>query len=169
MQPADRSAFVAILNGLAAIKPNAKLTAEAYEIWWLAMRGWDIDDFRAAAAHVARSIAFMPSPYDFEQLRKAGELTAGEAWQLALGGGPLEPGSRTARAAAIVGGQQRMRMADIERDLPHIQRRFMEVYDELTDVDAVRVALPGISAVPALVRRFGEQRVLGVTRGNEHE
>jgi hypothetical protein len=37
-------------------------------------------------------------------------------------------------------------MANTERDLPHIQRRFLEAYEELTDVDSVREALPQIAA-----------------------
>lgn len=37
-------------------------------------------------------------------------------------------------------------MADVERDLPHIQRRFLEAYEELTDVECVREALPAIAS-----------------------
>jgi hypothetical protein len=140
MQPADRGEFMRTLNGLAAIK-GKDLTPEALDVWWSAMRAWALADFKAAASHLVTACQFMPTPYDFAQLNRAGELTAGEAWVRVLSGAPLEPDSRTARAARIVGGQTHVRAANIERDLPHIQRRFMDAYDELTDVDETRHAL----------------------------
>jgi hypothetical protein len=120
------------------------------DAYWLALRAWPLQDFERAAGHLMATCKFMPRPADFNDLRRAGELTAGEAWEIVLRGDRLEPGSRAERAARIVGGQQRIRHADIERDLPHVQRRFMEAYDELIDVDAVRTALPGIAPRPAL-------------------
>lgn len=145
MLQTDQGEFLRVIEGLAAIKPGGNLTPEALDLWWCAMRGWSIEDFRSAASHLARSVEFMPSPFHFEQLRRAGELTAGEAWVKVLSGETLEPDSREWRAARVVGGQRAIRMADIERDLPHIQRRFMDAYEELTDVDATRIALPQFS------------------------
>jgi hypothetical protein len=150
MRPSDRPEFVRTLNGLAAIK-RVELTPEALSIWWAAMSKWSIEDFKAAASHLVSSCEWMPSPYHFEQLRQAGELTPGEAWELALSGAKLEPGSRAERAARIVGGQYAIRHANVEKELPFIARRFKVAYDELTDVDAVRVALPNITK-PDLAR-----------------
>jgi hypothetical protein len=110
------------------------------------MSDWPVDDFKSAASHLVRNCQFMPTPYDFEQLRRAGEPTAGEAWTVVLGGQSLEPGSRLARAAAIVGGQYAITHANIEKDLPFIQRRFEAAYNELTDVDVVREQLPQIAS-----------------------
>src|SRR5687768_10393899 len=98
MQPSDKPKFVTTLVGLAAIK-GRELTDEAIDLWWLSMATWSIEDFTAAAAHLIGSCQFMPTPYDFQQLRKAGELTPGEAWEHVLSGAKLEPGSRVARAA----------------------------------------------------------------------
>jgi hypothetical protein len=92
-----------------------------------------------------RTCEFFPNPFHFEQLRRASEPTAGEAWVRVLRGDALAAGSREARAAAIVGGQQHIRHANIERDLPHIQRRFIEAYEQLAEVDVVREALPELS------------------------
>jgi hypothetical protein len=161
MRPSDKPKFVTTLVGLAAIK-GRELTDEAIDLWWLSMAAWSIEDFTAAAAHLVTACQFMPTPYDFTQLRKAGELTAGEAWERVLSGAKLEPGSRMARAAQIVGGQQAIRHADIERDLPFVQRRFMDAYAELTDVDGVREALPQIAA-PEEIKRLmnsGFERLL---------
>lgn len=146
MKPSDKPAFAAVLNGLAAIKPGKGLTAEALEIWWAAMQSWDIEDFRAAASHLAGSVEFMPNPFHFTRLRTSFQLTAGEAWERVLRGDTLEPGSREYRAACIAGGQYAIRHANLERDVPHIQRRFCEAYEELGDVDTTRAALPQIAA-----------------------
>jgi hypothetical protein len=147
MQPADRADFTRVLNGIAAIK-GKDLTPEAMSIWWSAMSGWSIDEFKSAASHLVCTCQFMPTPYDFTQLKLASEPTVGEAWLEVLGGCDLVPGSRIARAAAIVGGQYAIRHASIEKDLPFIQRRFEAAYSELTDVDASREALPQLGVLP---------------------
>ena len=153
MLPTDRPEFLRTLNGLAAIK-GKELTPEALSLWWSAMAAWSIEDFKAAASHLAGEMEWMPQPFHFNQLRKAGELTPGEAWLRVLNGAQLEPGSRAYRAAQIVGGQQAIRHADIETALPHIQRRFLTAYEELSDVDGVREALPQIAA-PEVAKRIG--------------
>lgn len=161
MRATDRIEFVKALNGLAAIK-GKELTPEALEIWWRSMGRWSIEEFKAAASHLATAHEWMPNPFHFEQLRKAGEPTAGEAWLTVLGGKPLEPGSRVARAAAVCGGQQAIRMANVERDLPHVQRRFKEAYDELSEVDQVRDALPQLAKIPPQLEREGFNKLLKV-------
>ncbi len=79
----DRPEFLRVLNGLAAIK-RVDLTKEAYEIWWQSMKDWPIDEFKEGARHLLKNCQFMPTPYDFEQLRKKGEVSAHEAWAMAL-------------------------------------------------------------------------------------
>lgn len=148
MHPTDRTEFLRVLNGLAAIK-GKELTPEALSIWWQSMANWSLDEFKAAASHLATAHEWMPNPFHFEQLRRAGEPTASEAWLQVLHGHKLEAGSRVARAAAVVGGQQAVRMANLEKDVPHMQRRFKEAYDELTEVDQAREALPQIARLPA--------------------
>lgn len=157
MLPTDKPEFVRVLVGLAAIK-RVELTPEAMGLWWSAMARWPIEEFKAAASHLVSAHEWMPTPFHFEQLRKAGEPTAGEAWTEVLAAcvewrNPERlPNGRIARAAAAVGGFQAIAYADPERDLPHVQRRFLQAYEELTDVDSVRVALPQIAghALPDL-------------------
>src|SRR5688572_11767252 len=50
------------------------------ELFWNAMQAWSIEDFSAAANELIRKCEFMPTPKDFEDLRKAGRKTPGEAW-----------------------------------------------------------------------------------------
>ncbi len=162
MTPADKPDFIKQLVGLAAIKPGKDLTPEAYEIWWQAMQTWSLEDFKAAAAQLARSVEFMPSPYHFEQLRKAGRPTAGEAWIAALeyarkgwtvwdGGKASVSGSMPEpddalidRAVRAVGGYEAIAMSNT--DATHfLERRFCEHYESIQDVQEVREALPQLT------------------------
>lgn len=160
MRVTDRKKFVETLNGLAAVKPGKELTDAALEIWWSSMKGWSIEEFVAAASHLASSVEFMPSPFNFEQLRKAAKPTDGEAWAEAL---KRCKAWRTGqawddvieRAVMAIGGYRSIAMADVETALPHIERRFKEAYAELEDVETVRQALPHIAPAPAINYRDG--------------
>ncbi len=83
MDSGDRPEFVRVLNGLAAIK-RVDLTKDVYELWWQSLKDWPINDFKDAAGYLLLNCKFMPTPYDFEQLRKKGEVSAHEAWAMAL-------------------------------------------------------------------------------------
>ena len=85
MTPADYDAFCAVVVGFAEIK-GKHLSAAAIEIYWRSMQHWPLDDFRAAAEQLLRTCEFMPTPKDFEDLRRAAKPTAGEAWLAALDG-----------------------------------------------------------------------------------
>lgn len=152
MQPGDKIEFVEVLNGLAAIK-GKELTKEAISLWWAAMAKWSLQDFKGAASHLVGACQFMPSPFDFEQLKKAGEPTPSEAWVIANRAcckwrTPEQlPNGRIARAAAAVGGFQAIAMADTERELPHLARRFISAYEEMSDVDHTRRELPQIANI----------------------
>ncbi|MDE2104103.1 MAG: hypothetical protein KGL39_43095 [Patescibacteria group bacterium] len=155
MRPSDKQGFCKILAGLAAIKPGGKLTPEAYDLWWAAMSGWTIDDFRSAAAHLARSVEFMPSPYHFEQLRKAARPVASEAWLKAIGScrtaytpqgyrGGTSGDPLIDRAVAAIGGYGAIAMCD--QDKAHfLERRFTEIYESISDAEETRAALPDLS------------------------
>ncbi len=121
------------------------------DAYWLALQDWTLQDFEKAAGHLIGNSQFMPRPNDFNALRRAAEPTAGEAWGKALKGclqwrNPSNlPTGRIARAAAAVGGFRAIAMADEATALPHIERRFKEAYDELSEVEEIRGALPGIA------------------------
>ncbi len=156
MQSADRAEFLKVLNGLAAIKPGAKLIPEALDMWWLAMESWTIDDFKQAATHLARSIEFMPSPFHFEQLRKAGRPLAGEAWARVLEyvrkDWSPNLGSRASvgdpaidRAVHAVGGYEAIAHSNIE-STPFLERRFAEHFETIQGAADTREAVPQIAA-----------------------
>lgn len=147
----DREAFVEVVLGFAELK-GRQLSAPALELYWRSLQHWSLQDFRDAAEHLLRTCEFMPTPKNFEDLRKASQPTPSEAWTTALAAcvewrtPRYLPNGRISRAAAAVGGFERIAMADVERDLPHIQRRFLQAYEELSDVESVREALPQLAA-----------------------
>ena len=149
MDSSDRPEFVRVLNGLAAIK-RVDLTKDAYELWWRSMKDWFIDDFKEAAGYLLNNCQFMPSPYDFEQLRKKGETSAHEAWAMALhhAGGAWRKGVLgdvlTDRAVSMLGGYRLIALTDSDK-LGFLERRFMDAYNDLLDTNVAREALPNLT------------------------
>lgn len=160
MQQADKTRFVEFLAGLATIKPGVKLTKESYEIYWLVLHEWPFDEFRKAALHLAASSEFMPNPYHFEQLRKAGRPTPGEAWAKVLAhvranayrGGGVVVDELTDRAVAAIGGYHAIGMSDTDKT-HFLATRFNEAYEAMQEAEEVRVALPQIAG-PGVAKRL---------------
>ena len=158
MNSSDRPEFVEILNGLAAIR-RVDLTKEVYEIWWRAMKDWSIGAFREAASYLLKNCQFMPTPYDFEQLRKESETSASEAWSLAsqhadgnwrhglLGDALID------RAVASLGGYRVIALTSMEK-LGFIERRFKDTYNDLCCTDSVRKALPDLTEQDIVTKRL---------------
>ena len=171
MQPSDRAEFVRVLNGLAMLKPGSnKLTPEALDVWWAAMRGWSLTEFREAAAHLAKSVEFMPNPFHFEQIRKqAGEQTAAEAWVLVLQNlrrseyrRGVTVGGRADLVVKGMGGYEGLGKRNPEKLNEFGAREFRERWDEVSDREEVRAALPSLAppeARPALRNASGPQPV----------
>jgi hypothetical protein len=164
MEQADKIAFVSVLNGLAAVKPGAKLTPEALDVWWSSFRDWTIEEFRSAAAMLAKSREFFPNPYHFEQLRKASQLTAGEAWAevlaIARNGGDEHEDDLVNRAVRAIGGYNAIAMS--KTDSTHfLERRFAEHYEQIRDVNETREAVPLLAGpVTKLLKQLSQEKSL---------
>ena len=149
MDRGARPEFVRVLNGLAEIK-NADLTKDSYELWWQSMKNWSIDDFRDAAGYLLLNCKFMPTPYDFEQLRKKGEVSAHEAWSMALhhADGAWRHGvlgdALTDRVIAALGGYSVIALTHKDK-LGFLERRFLDAYKDILDTSVVRKALPDLT------------------------
>ena len=155
MTPADRKPFLETIVGFAELK-GKQLSAPAMELYWRSMQDWSLSDFRAAAEQLVRTSEFMPTPKDFEDLRKAGRPTAGEAWMRVLqyarhgynanfplaSGGPDDPIIRLAVAA--IGGYGAIAMSDASKT-SFLERRFCEHFEDIQDVEEVREAVPQIA------------------------
>lgn len=161
MRSEDDLEFARVLNGLAVVKTGAKITKEALAIWFNAFQSWSIQDFTAAASHFVMAVQWMPNPYHFEQLRRAGEPTAGEAWTTAVENclswrtGTSAAGELIDRVVAMVGGYRAIALADQDTALPHIERRFKEAYAQLAEREPIREALPQIAKPPSRVALRG--------------
>ena len=148
MEISEKSEMARILVGLAQIKPNGKITAESLDLWWMAMQDWPLDEFRHAAAHLARTVEFFPSPFHFEQLRKATGMSPSEAWAVALThaagayrAGPSVP--EVERAVAAMGGWRAIAMASTD-SLAFVEKRFLEAFKESAERTESREALTAL-------------------------
>lgn len=139
----DFDEFCEVVVGFAELK-GKQLSSPALKLYFRALESWDLREFKQAAEHLLRTCEFMPTPKDFEDLRKAGEPTAAEAWTLAMQG-DYPAGGVIDRLVTSLGGHRALMMANIERDLPHMQRRFIQAYDELSERESVREQLPQIA------------------------
>lgn len=154
MQPNDFARFNAVMTGMAEVHQR-ELSTFLLDVYWLAMKDWSLEDFEAAAGHLLQNLKWMPKPSDFTDLRKAGQPTAHEAWDTAVANctswrdGKSYAGELIDRVVRSIGGYRAIAMADQERDLPHIQRRFLEAYADLSAVEPAREAVPQIAAVGA--------------------
>ena len=148
MDSSDRPEFVRVLNGLAEIK-RIDLTTDAYELWWQSMKNWSLNDFKDAAGYLVLKCQFMPTPYDFEQLRKKGETSAHEAWAKALqhAEGAWRQGvlgdALTDQVVATLGGYRLIALTNSDK-LGFLEHRFLDAYNDLLDTNGVREALPDL-------------------------
>lgn len=164
MAPSDKPEFLRVLNGLASIK-RVDLTPEALDLWWSAHADWEIEDFRAAASQLVKTCQFMPSPKDFEELRKAARPTSGEAWVKALDhassgnyrvqGNMGEP--LIDRVVRALGGYQVIAMCSDDK-LGFLERRFCEHYESMSDAEDMREALPQIAGPPQTRKLSGPKQ-----------
>jgi hypothetical protein len=153
MQPADADRFRNLLRGIGRTfgqEPDA-LVLDAY---WLALSTWSIADFEAACAQLLRTSKFMPRPADFEELRKAGRLTAGEAWGRVVAHARAGRYRREQLAPEIergvqaIGGWPVIAMSE-ESKLSFIERRFAEHFGAMREADDIRAAVPQLAGPPA--------------------
>lgn len=155
MIESDYDSFCEIVMGFAELKGKS-LSPAAIKLYWGAMQKWPIEDFRKAAEHLLQNCEFMPMPKDFEDLRKAGRATAGEAWARAV----LNCGSCHSaqgytsggtcgdefvdRVVRAIGGYKTIAMCD-EDKLHFLERRFAEHFATMIEAADVRSEVPEIA------------------------
>lgn len=141
MRPNDRKAFLEVVLGFAELK-GRQLSAPALELYWNSMQDWSIEDFRSAANTLIKSCEYMPTPKEFNDLRKALKPSGATAW-FTKGTSPDPLANKAMQIAA-----QGRYVGHIPIDeLQWVQKRFIEVYEELLDKDEAQVALPHLKEV----------------------
>jgi hypothetical protein len=168
MLDSEKPKFCAILAGLAAVLPGAKLPKEAYEFWWNVMQrdAWTLFEFDEAAGHLSKSCDFFPTPGHFDRLRKAGRMTAGEAWETArkASGSAIQCGQITHNGTCgdpfidsvvrAIGGYGAIAMCDRDK-LPFLERRFADHFDAMQEAQDTREAVPQIVGPASSFRLSG--------------
>jgi hypothetical protein len=134
MQPQDRKAFLEVVLGFAELK-GRQLSGPALELYWNAMQDWSLEEFKHAANALLKSSEFMPTPKDFHDLRKKMLPSAAEAWGLK----ESDPLAKRALAIATQGRYWGHIPLD---ELQWVQKRFLDVYEELRDVEDARATAP---------------------------
>ena len=164
MTPEDRTKFLEVVIGFAELK-GKQLSAPALELYWRALKHWPLEAFQAAAAELLRTSEFMPTPKQFEDLRKAGRMTAGEAFaaarEVAKHSRPHTASTsgdpRIDAAAAACGGYFAMGMAETEK-IGFLERRFCEHFESISDAEDTREAVPQLAG-PSRTRTLGGPRM----------
>lgn len=159
MKPEDKAEFAQTVTAAAAHK-RMTLTSLDHRFWWEGMQDWTLADFQAAMFRLIKTEDFMPTMKHFEDLRKAGRLTAGEAFAKALGwarSGAYNHPAKTPeailidRVVAALGGWSAISGSDPEK-VHFLERRFVEHFETISDATDTREALPQISAQPERLR-----------------
>ena len=164
MTPEDYETFCGILLGFAEPR-RIPLSSTTFELYWGALADWTIEDFRAAANVLFKRCDWMPTPKDFEDLRRSATERAGvEAWEvarraarsaIALGRVRDDVTSGDAlvdRAVATVGGYGAIAMCE-SAWLHALERRFLQAYVEVREVAEIRAALPHFTERASLPQR----------------
>jgi hypothetical protein len=185
MTPADRKPFLEVLVGFAELK-GKQLSAPAMELYWRAMQQWTLSEFKAAAEQLLRTCEFMPLPKDFEDLRKAGRQTPGEAWADVLrfsrheyrpngtqciNYGHDEESPRfdpfVLQVVNAIGGFRAIAMSDTDKT-QFLERRFCEHFATMQQASDVREAVPEIaySGSRSITGPQSARNLLGKLGGN---
>ena len=164
MTPEDYESFCGILLGFAEPRRIA-LSSTTFELYWDALTEWTIEDVRSAANILFKQCDWMPTPKDFEDLRRSATERAGvDAWEMArraarsaiaLGRVREDVTSGDAlvdRAVATIGGYGAIALCETAW-LHALERRFLQAYVEVREVAEIRAALPHFAARHALPAR----------------
>ena len=164
MTPEDYESFCGILLGFAEPRRIA-LSSTTFELYWAALTEWTIEDVRSAANILFKQCDWMPTPKDFEDLRRSATERAGvDAWEMArraarsaiaLGRVREDVTSGDAlvdRAVATIGGYGAIALCETAW-LHALERRFLQAYVEVREVAEIRAALPHFAARDALPAR----------------
>lgn len=145
MDDSNKREFAQILQGLGEIR-GKPLSKAALSVYWLALQDWDIQEFRAVAKYLLSNSQFMPTPYDFQQARQV-EDTADEAWLEVLQAirtrhhtSETSISPKIDHIVRMMGGYATLSMTNSE-DIVWRQKRFAELWEEVSEVDDRRAAL----------------------------
>lgn len=155
MQESDFQRFKEIMVGMGKLYER-EVDSPLLDAYWLALRNWSLEEFIEAAAHLMGNSEFMPRPAAFNELRKAGRPTSGEAWARAVmncgschssqgytnGGSCGDP--FIDRVVRAIGGYKTIAMSDSDK-LHFLERRFAEHFETMQEAADIRGDVPMIA------------------------
>jgi hypothetical protein len=162
----DFDGFSAVVMGFAELRGKV-LSPEAIVLFFRAMSGWSLDEFKAAAEHLLRTCEWLPTPFHFEELRRAGRPVLAEAWiearSLAKAWRPNMAAPRSSdeflnRVVESIGGYRAIAMCNVDV-MGFLEKRFADAYESIQDASDKREAVPSITASSARTRLAGPRRV----------
>ena len=165
MHPSDAQRFRSVLTGIGRVY-GQELDSVILDAYWIALSDWDLQSFEAACRQLMASCQFMPRPADFSRLRKsASAASPGESWRQVLEHckgayrrGGLDDGGPIDRAVAQLGGYRSIAMHDTDY-LWALEKRFSERYQEVSEVESARQALPSYTPEPLRISSGGLRRI----------
>lgn len=147
----DGDKFRNLIRGMARVF-STEADGLLLETYWLALKSWPLPEFEGACARLLCTSKFMPRPADFNELRKASALCAGEAFaramevarncssrEIASSGDPCIDA-----AAQACGGYFAMGMNETDK-IGFLERRFTEHFETISDREETRDAIPSIA------------------------
>jgi hypothetical protein len=148
MLPADSERFCNLIRGMGRVF-GSEPDQVVLDVYWLALKDWTLEEFEAGCANLLGSSKFMPRPADFNELRNAGRMTAGEAFAAAMAvarqssqyRANTSGDARIDAAAAACGGYFAMGMYQTEK-LGYLERRFTEHFESISDATEARENCP---------------------------
>lgn len=143
--------FKSVMTGMSEVFQR-ELSNPLLDAYWLALRSWSLADFEAACGQLMQTATFMPRPVDFSNLRKAGRLTAGEAWAEVMthvragnyGHRGIVVSELVDRCVAAIGGYHMIGMGETSKN-HFLAARFNEAFEHLQDAEDVREAIPQVA------------------------
>jgi hypothetical protein len=136
MDQADYPRFRAVMAGMSKLYER-ELDTVLLDAYWLALRAWPRLEFEQAAAELMRTSEFMPRPAAFHALReRARQQSASEAWFTS----GVSLSDRANRAMRIATQGRYVGHIPVD-ELQWVQKRFLEAYAEIADVEDARAAL----------------------------
>lgn len=158
--------FSAVVIGFGELRGKT-LSPAAIELYFRAMGSWSLPEFKAAAEQLLRTCEWMPTPFHFEQLRKAGRPVTAEAWiearKLARTWRPNAPSPRSGsdlldRAVESIGGYRAIAMCNVDA-MGFLEKRFVDAYNSMQDVWDTREAVPHVLSIGPSTRLLGPRKL----------
>ena len=139
MQASDYENFRHVMASMGAVY-GKEITPALIDGYWNALCGWDIEDFKSAAATLMEISEFFPRPAAFTEIRKSLRATPQEQWDRVMAfcssSAWRDSESIVERsidlAVQAIGGYERIAMSDLDK-IHFLENKFCDVYGAIDD------------------------------------